>query len=186
MVEQTAVAKYTYDDYIKTPDDEHWELLNGELVMPPAPNIDHQRLVGSLFTRLNAFVSQSVLGEVFFAPCDVVLSEVNVVQPDLLFISTERSRIITRDNVRGAPDLVIEVLSPGSVSRDWRQKMDVYAEHGVREYWIVDPDARRAWVMTQSEGGFDEAGNYGVSDVLQSSVLEGLELDLAELFETLR
>ena len=186
MVEPTTATRYTHEDYLQTPDDERWELLNGELVIPPPPNIEHQMTVGDLYAHVRAFVNRNAIGKVLLSPCDVVLSEVNVVQPDLLFISTERSRIITRDNVRGAPDLVVEVLSPGSVSRDWREKMDVYAEHGVREYWIVDPDARRAWVMTQSEaGGFDEAGNYGLGDVLKSLVLEGLELDLGDLFEAL-
>ncbi len=184
MVEPTTATRYTYDDYRKTPDDERWELLNGELVMPPAPNIEHQMIVGDLYTHVKAFVKQNSIGQVLLAPCDVVLSNENVVQPDLLFVSYERRGIITRENVRGAPDLVVEVLSPGSVSRDWREKMDVYAEHGVREYWIVDPDARRAWVMTRSEaGGFDEAGNYGVGDALESVVLEGFDLDLAEVFQ---
>ena len=184
MVEQTAVAKYTYDDYIKTPDDERWELLNGELVMPPAPNTEHQRVVRSLSMRVVAFVEQSSLGEVFFAPYDVVLSDENVVQPDLLFVSSERRSIITHENIRGAPDLVVEVLSPGSVSRDWREKMDAYAAHGVREYWIVDPDAKRAWVMSRTEtGGFDEAGNYGAGDALKSVVLEGFNLSLEEVFQ---
>ena len=186
MDDPTTATRLTYEDYLETPDDESWELLNGELTVRPAPNTEHQRVVRSLSMRVTTFVEQRALGEAFFAPYDVVLSEDSVVQPDLLFVSSERKNIITRDNVRGAPDLVVEVLSPGSVSRDWREKMDVYAEHGVREYWIVDPEARRAWVMTQSEaGGFSEAGNYGTDDTLRSVVLEGLDLDLAELFQPL-
>lgn len=184
MVGNTTAAKFTYEDYRKTPDDERWELLNGELVRRATTNTAHQRVIGNLLTCLTAFVSQSNLGEVLLAPCDVVLSDENVVQPDLLFVSNERRHIITRDNVRGAPDLVVEVLSPGSVIRDWREKMDAYAVHGVREYWIVDPDAKRAWVMSRTEtGGFDEAGNYGVGDALKSVVLDGFNLSLEEVFQ---
>ena len=83
---------------------------------------------------VTSFVEQGTLGEVLPAPCDAVLSEENVVQPDLLFISSEREHLVTPENLRGAPDLVVEVLSPGSASRDWREKMDTYGEHGVREY----------------------------------------------------
>ena len=184
MVATTTAKRLTYEDYRDTPDDERWELLNGELVMPPAPNVEHQMVSANMNDQLRAFVKQNALGTVLYAPCDVVLSEHNVVQPDLLFISSERMGIITHANVRGAPDLVVEILSPGSVSRDWRDKLDVYAEHGVREYWIVDPGARRAWVMTLSEaGGFEEAGNYGVGDALESVVLEGFTLALEDVFQ---
>ena len=112
MVEPTTATRSTYEDYRKTPDDERWELLNGELKMPPAPSVNHQRIVGSLFTQISAFVSQSALGEVLLAPCDVVLSEENVVQPDLLFVSSSRGHIITHENVCGSPDLVVEDLPP--------------------------------------------------------------------------
>ena len=145
MVGVRPATKLTYEDYRKTPDDERWELLNGELIMPPSPTIAHQRVSRRLERRLDTFVEERGLGEVFYAPCDVVLSDVNVVQPDLLFVSTEQAHIITRENIRGAPDLVVEILSPSTASRDWRDKLDLYAEHGVKEYWVVDPDAQRVW-----------------------------------------
>lgn len=134
MVEPTTATRFTYEDCLNTPDDERRELLDGELTMPPASNIEHQRVVGRIFGHVTSFVEQGTLGEVLLAPCDVVLSEENVVQPDLLFISSEREHLVTPENLRGAPDLVVEVLSPGSASRDWREKMDTYGEHGVREY----------------------------------------------------
>ena len=103
MVEPTTATRYTYEDYLQTPDDERWELLNGELVMPPAPNIEHQMIVGDLYAHVRAFVNRNAIGKVLLSPCDVVLSEENVVQPDLLFVSSERAQIITYENVRGAP-----------------------------------------------------------------------------------
>ena len=87
------------------------------------------------------FVMEAQLGRLFIAPLDVVLSATNVVQPDLVFISNARMHIITDANIQGAPDLVVEVLSPSTAARDWRTKHDLYAEHGVQEYWIVDPES---------------------------------------------
>lgn len=132
------------------------------------------------------FVEERSLGEVFAAPTDVVLSDANVLQPDLLVVSTEQEHIITPENIRGAPDLVVEILSPSTASRDWRDKLDLYAEHGVKEYWVVDPDAQRVWVMTQREGVFDEVGTYGSGDVLTSPTLEGFTVDLDEIFQARR
>ena len=107
-----AQTKLTYADYQKTPDDERYELLNGELVVSPSPTEIHQYILGQLFLRLGAFIYGRNLGKVYFSPFDVVLSDADVVQPDLLFVSNERSEIITPDNIQGAPDLVVEILSP--------------------------------------------------------------------------
>ena len=152
MVDTKPTTKLTYEDYRKTPDDERWELLDGELVMAPSPNVPHQDISGTLFVLLKLFVDSAGLGRVFHAPLDVVLSETNVVQPDLLFVSHERADILTEANVQGAPDLVVEILSPSTTSRDWRIKLDLYAQHGVREYWVVDPNGQRVWVMSGGDG----------------------------------
>ena len=182
MVEAKTAAKLTYEDYLKTPDDERWELLNGELIMAPSPTMVHQQVALELASRLLTFVKERDLGQVFIAPFDVVLSDTTVAQPDVLFISTQQAHIITRENVRGAPELVVEILSPSTASRDWRDKLDLYAEHGVREYWIVDPDARRVWVMKLEASGFEEASIYGAEDTLASHTLEDFSLDLAGVF----
>ena len=89
------------------------------------------------------------MGEVYVAPFDVVLSDTDVVQPDVLFVSKRRSDIITPDNIRGAPDLVVEILSPATAERDRTIKLDLYAQHGVQEYWIVDPDAKSITVLVR-------------------------------------
>ena len=182
MVEAKPTTKLSYEDYCKTPDDERWELLDGELSMAPPPTIAHQRISGNLYFLLRTYVDRMGLGDVMYAPVDVVLSDHSVVQPDLLFISSARSDIVADTNVRGAPDLVVEILSPSTASRDWRIKLDLYASHGVQEYWVVDPDGQRVWVMARDESGLNEVANYGRGDVLTSPVLSGLTVKLEEVF----
>ena len=132
---------------------------------------------------LHGFVKTRSLGRVYFAPFDVVLSDLDVVQPDLLFVSNERAHIVTSANVRGAPDLVVEIRSPSTASRDWTIKRDLYAKYGVKEYWVVDPDEHRVWVMLPiDEGRLEEVGSYGMGDVLTSPTLEGLSIDLDDIF----
>ena len=182
MVDTKPTTKLTYEDYCKTSDDERWELLDGELVMAPSPTTAHQRVSGKLFRLLADFVEGADLGELLGAPLDVVLSDTNVVQPDLLFVSTGRQHIITDTNIQGAPDLVVEILSPSTTSRDWRIKMDLYAQHGVREYWIVDPEGQRVWVMAGGDGVLDEVGNYARGDTLISPTLTGFSTALDQVF----
>ena len=182
MVEARPTVKLTYEDYFKTPDDERWELLDGELILAPPPTIAHQRISGNLFTLLRTYAKLTGSGEAMYAPVDVVLSDHNVLQPDLLFISNARSGIVTDANVLGAPDLVVEILSPSTASRDWRVKLDLYASHGVKEYWVVDPDGQRVWVMAHGESGLSEVANYGRGDVLTSPTLSGFSANLEDVF----
>lgn len=174
--------KLTYRDYANTPDDERYELLDGELIRMTAPAEIHQRVSILLGWRLIEFVTENGLGRVYQAPFDAVLSDTDVVQPDLLFVSNERAHVVTAANVQGAPDLVVEILSPSSVERDRTLKRSLYARHGVREYWIVDTDARTATVLLLQDGGFEAAATYGEGDTLTSPTLPGLALDVAALF----
>ena len=115
--------------------------------MPPSPNLKHQAVQVQLGERLARFVREHSLGRLFFAPCDVVLSDTDVVQPDLLFDSGERAHLLSGgENVRGAPDLVVEILSPATAERDRGYKRALYAKHGVAEYWLVDPAAETVWI----------------------------------------
>ena len=182
MVDAKPKTKLTYEDYRNTPDDERWELLNGELVMAPSPATTHQRVFRRLFLMLNSFVVPMGLGEVLSAPLDVILSDTNVVQPDVLFVSNQREHIIHDANIKGAPDLVIEILSPSTASRDWRTKLDLYAQHGVRESWVVDPDGQRIWVMAGPEVELHEVDNYGREDRLTSPTLTGFSANLDQVF----
>ncbi len=175
-------TKLTYADYLKTPDDERCELLNGELVMSPSPKEIHQYILGNLYLKLGAFVRERGLGKIYFAPFDVVLSDTDVVQPDLLFVSDDRIGIVTPDNVQGAPDLVVEILSPATAERDRTVKLAMYARHGVQEYWMVDPDARTITVLLRGESRFGVNGIYGEGQILHSPTLAGFSVALEEVF----
>lgn len=184
MARSTPAVKLTYDDYRETPDDERYELLDGELVMAPAPRISHQDVAMQLGTLLNVFVKERGLGKVLAAPCDVVLSDTNVVQPDLLFVSRERARLLRNGaNVWGAPDVVVEILSPATAALDRTFKRDLYARHGVKEYWLVDTEAKTVTVLLPAERGFEVAGVYGPGEELASPTLGGFSLDPHQIFQ---
>nr|NIR48553.1 Uma2 family endonuclease [candidate division KSB1 bacterium]NIR69031.1 Uma2 family endonuclease [candidate division KSB1 bacterium]NIS24097.1 Uma2 family endonuclease [candidate division KSB1 bacterium]NIT71016.1 Uma2 family endonuclease [candidate division KSB1 bacterium]NIU24716.1 Uma2 family endonuclease [candidate division KSB1 bacterium] len=135
---------YTYQDYLDLPEDgERYEVINGELVMVPAPDTNHQDVSGKIEFELRKFNEKIHAGKIFDAPIDVVLSEENIHQPDILFIANENSQIITDKNISGAPDLIIEILSPSTAYYDLVEKKDNYEKFGVKEYWIVDPKKRR-------------------------------------------
>ena len=182
MVTAQPAIKRTYADYCRTPDGERYELLDGELIVAPAPNSAHQRVDAKLGWRLAQFVEERDLGEVFFAPYDVVLSETDVVQPDLLFISNERAYIITPANARGAPDLVVEIISPSTAERDRSLKRALYARYSVSEYWLVDPDTRTVTVLLLDDGAFVEIARYGAGQTLTSPTLAGFTVNLDDIF----
>ena len=177
------ILKFTYEDYRTAPPDKRYELLDGELLMTPAPNLKHQRLQLRLGMRLAQFIEEQGLGELFIAPCDVVLSDTDVVQPDLLFVSRERRHLLSGgDNVRGAPDLVVEILSPATADRDRGYKHALYARHGVEEYWLVDPEAETVWIHRLQDGSLEVAHTFGREQTLCSPLLAGFELALDDLF----
>jgi len=175
--------KFTYRDYKGLPESEtkRYELLEGELVMVPSPSFEHQRISRELELLLGNFVKKNKLGEILDAPFDVHLGE-DVVQPDILFVSKERSGIITEEEIRGAPDLVIEIFSPTTVERDRTYKETLYAREGVREYWMVDPEKKTVQVMTLGKAGFENFGTYGKKDTLKSPIFPALNIKLSQIF----
>lgn len=178
-------APFTYDDYLLLPEDgPRYELIEGELLMPPAPLIGHQRLSSRLHIRIGYFVEREGLGELFAAPTDVYLSPTNVVQPDLLFVAKDHSDRIVRACVHGAPDLVIEILSDGTRQRDEVTKLRLYAKFGVAEYWVFDSFREAVRVFRLAGGTYRKAVELSASagDLLTTTHLPGLEIDLAELF----
>jgi Uma2 family endonuclease len=182
-----AQIKFTYEDYKSLPysETERYELLGGELVMVPSPDTEHQDIVGNLFRSLSDHVHKQRLGKVYLAPLDVVLGardEEEVVQPDMLYISHQRRGIIAREEIRGAPDLVVEVLSPSTAQRDRTLKKKLYARHGVQEYWIVDPKAQTLEVYEWRSKGFERVGLYGAEQTLTSRLLPTLHIPLREVF----
>ena len=179
--------KFTYEDYKSLPESEtkRYELLGGELALVPSPPVYHQRVLGNLMFVLYRFAKEWNLGEVYHAPLDVVLGEGDEregVQPDIFFVSKERSQIIAEEEIRGAPDLVVEIISPGTAERDRGYKKTLYARRRVKEYWIVDPKEKAVEVYTLGKKGFELVKAYKAGEVLMSPFLEGLEIDLNEVF----
>ncbi|MGA2263477.1 MAG: Uma2 family endonuclease [Acidobacteriota bacterium] len=174
--------RFNYHDYLQLPEGKRYEILDGELYVVPAPNTRHQRLFREIFDVLLHHTRERELGEVLGAPYDVVLSDENIVQPDILFVSKERLGIIRESNITGPPDLVIEILSPTTRTRDLEIKRKIYAGFGIREYWVVDPESATVEVLTWSEPGYTRAGIYGKSQHLSSPLLPELNLPLDEIF----
>ena len=175
-------TKLTYQDYLNVDGDERYELIDGELILLPSPNTAHQLTSVALSSRMFMFAEERELGLVLHAPFDVLLSDTDVVQPDILFVSNERAHIRMPANIRGAPDLVVEILSPSSTSRDWRDKFELYSKHGVKEYWIVDPENRVVWLALLRGGALEIAGTYGVGDTVSSTVLAGFSVKVDDIF----
>jgi len=175
--------KFTYKDYKNLPESEtkRYELLEGELVMVPSPSTYHQRISRNLGSQLWDFVRRNTLGEIFYAPCDIILGD-DIFQPDIIYISKEHLYIVAEQEIRGAPDLVIEILSPATAERDRTYKRTLYARHGVREYWIADPETKSIEVMVLGEKGFETVKLYKIGESLISPLLKGLSLDLEEIF----
>ena len=176
----------TYQDYLDAPGDTRYELLNGELIMVASPNRNHQTASMNLGTEMNVFTRQNDLGWVFAAPFDVLLEDdvdgLSVVQPDIIFVSKEREHIITPANIQGAPDMVVEILSPSSRRRDWRDKLDLYERHGVREYWLIDPESRMLWIMRLRDGRLGIHRVCCEGDAAESAALEGFSVGVDAIF----
>ena len=173
--------RWTYDEYFRLDDDQRYEIIDGNLLMAPAPDTWHQDWSRKLFRLVDRFVTAKRLGEVFYAPIDVVLNAENTVQPDLVFVSTAQASIIQRRAIFGIPDLLVELISPSSVRRDRYDKKDLYARFGVKEYWIGDPANKSLEILTLKEGRYALHCSAEEKGKLTSQVLAGLEFDLTEV-----
>jgi Uma2 family endonuclease len=158
------------------------ELWEGTLVMSPAPSFYHQEVALRFYRHLQDWVSSRGLGKAIAAPVDMVLSEHQATQPDVAFIARDRLNII-RDAIVGPADLVAEVLSLGSRTRDRIEKRDLYEQHGVKEYWIIDPESQTVDVMLSERGAFQLAMRCGIGQTAQSRLLPGFQVAVQELFK---
>ena len=156
------------------------EIIEGDEFTTPAPEVPHQRISRKLERILDDHVTALALGEIFHAPIDVVLSNEDVVQPDILFVSTARSAVVTRKNLQGAPDLVVEILSPSTASVDRGEKLQLYGRSGVTEYWIVDPTVKI--IEIHEFTGIRRRRVYTEGQAFESAVLPGLTIRLSDLF----
>ena len=152
--------RFTYQDYLTWPDEEHWEIIEGEAwYMSPAPNIEHQDICGEVFVKFKNYLRlKGSTCKAYTAPTDVVFDDHNVVQPDVLVICD--SSKIGDKNIQGAPDLIVEVLSPATAGKDRRTKRELYEKHGVKEYVLIDPPQQLVEVYRLIDGA------YGKPDVV--------------------
>jgi Uma2 family endonuclease len=158
----------TYEDYVLLPNDgKRYEILDGELTVTPAPSTKHQTASGNLFVLLSQYIKERDLGKLFHAPIDLILESTSVLQPDLLFVSKARQHLITERAIEGAPDLVIEILSPTTSRTDRVTKAQIYARHSVASYWIVDPERQAIEIYLLEAGGYRLAATLqGASPII--------------------
>jgi len=177
--------KLTYDDFVLFPDDgKRHELIDGEHYVTASPNMRHQQISMNLTLMIGSWLEAHPQGRLFYAPFDVVFSKFDVVEPDVLYVSNERSNVLTAPNVQGAPDLVIEIGSPSTRQRDETIKRRLYERSNVVEYWIVDPDIEVVRVYRRSGDSFARPSELSreADDVLTTDLMPGLELPLARIF----
>ena len=175
-------TKLTYADYVLFPDDGlRHEIIGGEHYATPSRVMRHQRISRDLLYLTQSYLETHPIGEVLYAPVDVLLSDTDIVVPDLVYVSKHRAYLVTEKNLQGAPDLVIEILSPGTRRRDERLKRDLYERAGVEEYWLVDPAHDVVDVHRRGVGGFQPPVRYVRSDIVTTPLLPGLEIPLDKI-----
>ena len=182
----TEGVKLTYDDFLLFPDDgKRHELIDGEHYVTPSPNTKHQGILVELLWTLRSYLETHPIGRVFCAPFDIVFSAHDVVEPDLVYLSHERAAtVLTPQNARGAPEVVVEIASKSTRKRDETIKRRLYERDGVSEYWVVDPEVDSIRVYRREGDRFDRAIELTSErgDALTTPLLPGLEIELARIF----
>jgi Uma2 family endonuclease len=183
-----SAARLTYDDFLLFPDDgQRHELIDGEHYVTPSPNVGHQRILGKLYLAIGTYLEGNPIGEALFAPLDVVISQFDVVEPDLLYLSRERAASVSvPEHIRGVPELVVEIASKSTRKRDQTIKRALYERAGVSEYWTVDPDSEVVRVYCNSADGFGNAIELrrDAGDTLTTTLLPGLVISLERIFSS--
>jgi Uma2 family endonuclease len=178
--------KFTYHDLILFPEDgKRHELIDGDHYMTPSPRTKHQKVSGNLFGLLFIHLQETNAGGLFAAPMDVVLSDLDVVEPDLLFICAARAAIITENNIQGPPDLVVEIISDTSRKTDEIVKRKLYERFGIQEYWIVDPELEAVKIYRLTDQRYVRAAELSreSGDTFATPLLPGLQMPLSSLFD---
>lgn len=175
----------TFDAYLALPEiRQRYEVIDGELIyMSPAPTPDHQILLRNLFRRLDQFVSEHDLGEVLFAPLDVLIRRepLKTRQPDMLFVSKSRIDIIGRQLIEGGPDVAVEILSPANTRSELEEKLGDYWRIQVQECWLVSPEGMTIEVLRGGDQGYERVGLFGIGDPIRSEVLPTFRLRVEDL-----
>lgn len=185
LLRQKGLGEYKYSDYLNWTEDERWELINGEAyAMSPAPSRIHQEIVGELFLQIGSYLRGKDC-KVYVAPFDVVLIESNqneqdsknVVQPDITVVCDKEK--LDDKGCKGSPDMVIEVVSPSTVSQDYVKKLNIYEKYAIREYWIVNPKNNNVFVYKLDENKqYSEVKVYDIKDKIKVGIFDNLVIDL--------
>ena len=182
------LKEWTYEEFLSLPEGGpfRYEIIDGDLCMTPSPNTRHQEISRNLSGFFWSFLKTRPVGRSFSAPYDVVFSKdpLQVVEPDLVFVSKDRLSLITEKNIQGVPDLLVEILSPSTESSDRRVKHSLYERFGVPEYWIVDPATNTIQVFRLVDGRYPDPLEYDKSDRLESPLFPGLSIPLSEVFSS--
>jgi Uma2 family endonuclease len=181
-MQSSARRTYTYTDYEKLPEGPAWQLIDGDLVMTPAPTPFHQEVLLRMCTALREHALHRKLGLVFLAPIDVYLSDTETYQPDIIFISQARRSIVGEKKIEGAPDVVVEILSPGSGYYDLVHKKTTYRTSGVKEYWIIDPLEKTVEVFENTGDEFRRICSTRERGPAASGILRGFSIEAEALF----
>lgn len=179
-----ATTKLTYRDYLLLPDDgKRYEIIDGDLFVPPSPVTRHQLVVGRFFHHMMTYLETHPIGTVFTAPYDVVLSDTDIVEPDLLVVLNNGRAHISEKNVQGPPDMILEVLSPSTAARDRELKRKRYERFGVQEYWLIDPDQNTLEILALEEGQYVQVSRTSHPAECISPLFPGLVLALGSLLK---
>ncbi len=174
--------KWNYDDYMLLDDNKRYEIHEGGLIVIPSPTIWHQDIIGRLFNLLWKSVQKQKSGHVVAAPLDVILSDTDIFQPDILFIKKEHYDIIKDGKIFGAPDLVIEVLSPSTADIDMHRKRMLYGKYNVPEYWIVDPEIKTVILFSNENGKMKLIKEFSDDEKIESNILGDMDFPVSEIF----
>ncbi|RKX56157.1 MAG: Uma2 family endonuclease [Thermotoga sp.] len=178
--------KKPLEKYLELPEGAPYQLIGGGLIMTPSPSPNHQRVSRDLEEKMVKYVEENDPGEVLYAPIDVYLDEENVFQPVLVYISNKRASIITNRGIEGAPDLIVEILSPSTAYYDLRVKFNLYEKKGVQEYWIIDPMQKRCEIYNLEKGKYIKTVDVMEKGNVSSKVLKGFEVSLEEVFKSVK
>ena len=177
------VTRREYEDMPAGPP--YYQVIQGGLFMSPSPTPHHREAAGILFRKIGNFLEENPIGKVYISPVDVFLDDLNVYQPDVLFIRADRLSIILEKGIEGAPDLVAEVLSPSTAKYDLGAKRAVYARSGVKEFWVADPAEKALRVFRFAESAEEPAAVLAGASPLESPLLPGFAVSVEKVFEPL-
>ncbi|QTE35482.1 Uma2 family endonuclease [Mucilaginibacter gossypii] len=176
--------KYTIDDYLMLEEGAPFQLINYDLIMSPSPLPIHQQILYALSEIIVLYnIQHGRKGQWLYSPMDVKFDVGNIVQPDILYIAEDRKKELIKDRIEGAPDLIVEILSPSNAYYDLRQKKDIYEKYGVKEYIIIDPIQQNADLYILKERAYVLEQKAQLTEVLKSVLLPGFDIEVSKLFQ---